>query len=483
MELEAAIAPLLWRGIAAGAVLAILAALLLARGTSAGVRVRETVALRDRLLIAAITLLGAALRLPPMTRPLGTDEAATFLYYVSRPLIVGLTIYGSPNNHLFHTALAHATVRLFGDAEWALRLPAFVAGVALIPLTWLTSRRIGASGGLIAAALVAATPALIDYSTDARGYTMLSAFTLIAASAMHELVRRGTRRDAAIFALASALGFYTIPVMLYPFVFLAVWGLLRAERRRPVLVALGAAVLLTATLYAPVILVSGIEALTANPYVRPLAMSELLGRAPGYGLAVWSRMMVGIPLVLQLVIGVAAIAGRRLTLPAGAGVLAIAIVLLAQRVLPFPRVWLPFLPLLLIAAAAAWRWPRLEFATAIALLLVLGALAVMTPRVRDTGELPGVDRIARTLRTRLRAGDAVLATTPSDLPLAFYLRGAPADVLHPDVAHARRLFVVANRDAGQTLPRTLAAFGIDPRRCTVQRIEDRGSAAVYLLTR
>ena len=483
-ELEAAIAPLLWSGVAAGAVLAAFAAALLARGTVPAPRPTARIPPRrsERLVIALLTLLGVAVRLPELTHPLGTDEAATFLYYASRPLIIGLTIYGSPNNHLLHTALAHAALRLFGDAEWALRLPAFLAGVALIPLTWTVARRLGRRGGLIAAALAAGWPTLVDYSTDARGYTLLCAFTLIAAAAMRDVVDRGDRRAAILFVVAAALGFYAVPVMLYPFVLIAVWAMLTARRRGPVVAALGAALLLAAAVYAPVIAVSGLAALASNPYA-PLPFPRFIAALPSSIVASWSRLTIAVPVLVQALLVAGVIAARRFSLGLAAGLAAVALLLVAPRLLPVPRIWLSFLPLLFIAAAHAWHWPRFEALVAVAALLALGAASLATPRMRETGELPNVVPIARTLRLRVRAGDAVVAMTPSDLPLAFYLRGAPVDVLHPDVAHARRIFVVTNRAAGRTLPRTLASFGIDPRAFAIRRVDDRGAAAVYVMDR
>jgi len=481
-ELEAAVAPLLWGGVAAGVALAAFAAAVLVRGTQRIAVPRERAATRDRVVVALLTLLGAAARLPAMTRPLGTDEAATFLYYASKPLAIVLTIYGA-NNHVLHTILMHGAWRLFGDAEWALRLPAFLAGTALIPLAWWTARRLSCNGALIAAGLVAGAPALVDFSNDARGYTLLCACTLVAAAALPDVVRHGARGAAIVFAVAAALGFYAVPVMLYPFVFLGVAAVVRSQRRLPLVAALGAALLLTAALYAPVIAVSGIKAIVANPYVRPIPLPQFFAALPRVIASGWSRSMAGMPLAVKLLIVAGVVAGRKLTLATGAGALAVAAIVVAQRVLPFPRVWLPFLPLLLIAAACGWRWPRFEALVAVAAALALGLAAAATVRPRETGELPNVLTIARALRMRVRPGDQIVAGVASDVPLAFYLRGVPADVLHPDLAHARRIFVVTNRTTDMTLPRTLELVHIDARAFTIRRIDDYGASALYVLTR
>ena len=119
-----------------------------------------------------LSIAAVIVRLPMLSRPMGTDESASFIYYASHPLWVPLTIYGSPNNHILHSVLMHISWKIFGGAEWALRLPAFLAGIAIIPLTYIVARALSDRGALLAASLAAAAPVLVDYSTDARGYTL-----------------------------------------------------------------------------------------------------------------------------------------------------------------------------------------------------------------------------------------------------------------------------------------------------------------------
>ena len=402
--------------------------------------------------VAALVIVAAALRIPLLTRPMGNDEAASFLYYASHPLSVIVTIYGSPNNHILHTILMHASYLMFGSAEWALRLPALIAGIALVPLTYIASR------SLIASALVASAPVLIDYSTDARGYTMLCCFVLICVIA----IQRNAWRT---FAIAAALGFYTVPVMLYPFVVLVVWG------RRKAIVPAIEAVVIAAALYAPALIISGFGAIASNPYVKPVP-NFFAGLLP-YLETVREHLLVGIPIAVQLLL-LAAVVSRRFWIAAAIVMAAIAI----QRVLPFPRVWLPFLILVFIGAAAQWRWPKSEPIVAAALVIALAITGYSTPRLRETGELRAVREIARDLNRVAQPGDPVLALQPSEMPLAFYCR--KVEVLNPDL-NRPRLFVVENRDYGQTGPKTLAFFKIDPQRFAVRKLRDFGSSALYEL--
>jgi hypothetical protein len=281
-----------------------------------------------------------------------------------------------------------------------------------------------------------------------------------------------------LFAIACALGFYTVPVMLYPFVMLVAWGLTSLQRRRVAIAAIGA-ILLTAILYAPVIVVSGLRALLSNPYVQPMPFGEFVRALPAYAIAVWKSMTAGVPLIIQAMILLAVIRKRvaQALLP---GLLAVVLLLVLQRVLPFPRVWLPLLPLVFCVAADFRLSGRLKPALTLAFAICLAILAVGKPRPRDTGELPAVYAIVRELEHRARPGDAILALPPSEMPLAFYAPNLRAEILNPDWHHARRIFVVENRQYGQTLARTLAFFQI---RGNARRIRDFGSSALYMITR
>src|SRR6476659_711317 len=83
---------------------------------------------------------GTVLRVSLLTRGIHHDEAWTFLHYARVPIRVGLSTYSAPNNHLFNTLLVHLSTLIFGNAPWALRLPALIVGALLIPATYLLAR-------------------------------------------------------------------------------------------------------------------------------------------------------------------------------------------------------------------------------------------------------------------------------------------------------------------------------------------------------
>jgi hypothetical protein len=83
----------------------------------------------ERILLGGLVLLAAAARIVFIMRPFAHDEAYTVSVLVASPLHESLSDYYLPNNHLFHTFLAHISYLFFGYQQWAMRLPAFLAGV------------------------------------------------------------------------------------------------------------------------------------------------------------------------------------------------------------------------------------------------------------------------------------------------------------------------------------------------------------------
>ena len=231
--------------------------------------------------LALITLLAAATRGFYLAQPMLHDEAYTFIAFASRPLLPAISDYALPNNHIFHTLLVYLAYHLLGNQPWIIRLPAFVAGVAIVPLAYAAGAIFyNRKAGLLSAGIVAAAPLLINYSANARGYTLVCALTLCAAALAAYVKDHRNRIAWALLALTCALGFYTIPIMLYPAGMLVVWlalsGLFKdiaQDYRRAFWgYLLGACLLLvglTALLYTPVFIKSGIGAVVNNSYVRP----------------------------------------------------------------------------------------------------------------------------------------------------------------------------------------------------------------------
>ncbi len=139
---------------------------------------------RLALLIAVpIMLVGAAFRAKMFLggRSLWLDEAMLALNLQGRSF-VGLLKpldydQAAPVGFLW---LCKAAMRCFGDGERAMRLVAFIAGMASLPLFWAVVRRwLGVAGCLVAITLFSISPNLIYYSSEVKQYGVDVAVTML----------------------------------------------------------------------------------------------------------------------------------------------------------------------------------------------------------------------------------------------------------------------------------------------------------------
>ncbi|HJT38349.1 MAG TPA: glycosyltransferase family 39 protein [Actinomycetota bacterium] len=396
------------------------------------------------------------------------DEAATYLYYVRKPPLYGLVSYTLPNNHVFHTLLVSGSTLLLGDHPWVIRLPAFVAGIALIPLTFIVARRAHGDGvGLIAAAFVATSSVLIEYSTNARGYTIVAAIFL-GLLALQPALIRDEARAWRWFAILSAIGFFTIPTMLFPFgIVVASLALQRVPWKR-LARGVGLTVAITAAAYLPALLWTGPHAFFGNRFVmsRPWkAWVSLVGPAsitPAW--AGWNRDLGVAGMLLLAVFFVVGVARDRTRL-APIAVVWCALLVVAARWIVLPRVWTFLIPVYWITVAvgiafvARGRWAS---AIALAACLAIGGSVLASSSVLKAcdGCFPAADRVVATLKG---TQGNVLAFNPATVPLQYYavLRGERLSI-DPRRSTAGQVFIVVDTTAGQTLTTVARADAVPP---------------------
>ncbi len=406
-------------------------------------------------MIPILIIIGAVLRIRFLFEPIGFDEADTFISFASKPIYLGLSLYSTPNNHIFHTLLMHIAWRLFGDQEWAIRLPVLLAGILLIPVTYCAGRVLyGKHSALIATALVTAASPLVSYSVNARGYILICVFFLLLLIAGQYLLDHDSSPGWPLWALIAAVGFFTIPTMLYAAgtvaVYLALSSLrMEAEMRRRFQAHLGLAVAIagfvTTLLYLPLLVVSGPNSLFGNTFVQPRTLARLSSELPVSVGETWQMLIADVPrplvwiLAAGFVIGLIChgrVATTRVSVPFAA-VLCVAPLLLAQRVVPYPRVWLFLIPLCaIVSGAGLWFLVRLlanrfgtRYLSGISAAMTLGCSLLMGSAVlrgssvsSSRGSLPGVEGAAAWIKGQLLPGDIVLGKFPVTAPLTYYFR-------------------------------------------------------------
>jgi hypothetical protein len=446
----------------------------------------------ENIALATVFLTGFILRFGYLFGPVEYDEAYTFTHYASKQLYITITDYSFPNNHLFHTFLVFCTTRLFGDALWAIRLPAFTAGILLLPIVYFFIRSCyGRYVALIGTSITAVSTQLIFYSVHARGYSILTLFSVLILGAVPRLRGRWAAGVWGMCTIFAALGFFTIPTMLYPYALFILLALLATPtkasgmRNRHILhlcVHCLATGIITFILYIPAIIVSGIDKLIHNKFVAPIDPRNLPGMLSGSLLETWHEwtafMPMGAPVVLLVCSVLALIAHRRIA-PGKIPHIAVAVILFipmlaVQRVVPYSRVWIFLIPLFLAIASAgviymvrfiAAKQENVLRSAAVSISVIFLATAVpwliAKKALYYTNDNADILPICTTLRNTLQKGDAVVTTQYFSAPTIFYLdKFEIAPQFRSADSATLQLYIISRNDTTETCESILTKLGI-----------------------
>lgn len=454
--------------------------------------------------LLGITIVGTIIRLAFINRAIGYDEAYTYIAFATKTFKYIVTDYHVPNNHIFHTILVYLSTRLFGDALWVIRLPAFLAGVLLIPATYVVAhlfyRRYTA---LFSAMLVAVSSILIDYSTNARGYTLVCLISLLILALAAYLRQHKNMAGWVLWVTFSVLGFYTIPIMLYPFGIVAGWLLVSGLVKdvdplygnkfiRYLILAGVTTALVTLLLYASVFIVSGVKSVFANNFIEPLQGSAFLETVIARLRGIWRAWTIGMPVWASLLVGLGFLASLFFDhKPAGQRarlqfitILWLGTILIIQHVAPWPRVWLFLLPYFIIWTCAglvglcrmALSGKLVHFyrqaSLAMVILSLLGTALLgwgvyrlnAVDKNNESGAFREAQQMATYLKGALQPGDIILTMIPTNYPLRYYFmrQGIPTKYFYQsaDRPTFTRAFVITSLMYGQTVENIIQDKGL-----------------------
>jgi mannosyltransferase len=197
------------------------------------------------LIVAALTAIGAGIRLVVLHDSLFADELSTYWIVADRSLggVVSVVHTDAEITPPLYFVLAWLATRIDVSAEM-LRLPSLVAGVAAIPLVYLLGQRtVGRGAGMVAAAITALSPFMIYYSTEARGYELMIFLVLCPTLALLAAIETGRVRWWGLYAVASCGAAYSHYTAIFALAAQLIWVLwVHPEMRKPALLANVAAV-------------------------------------------------------------------------------------------------------------------------------------------------------------------------------------------------------------------------------------------------
>jgi len=163
------------------------------------------------LLVSGFILIGTFLRVYHLDyNSFWLDEAATHIFTQQS---LGeywqlLSNLGEVHPPLFY--IVEKIILPFGTSEFLYRLFPAIFGVATIPLFYLIGKKMaGIPVGILMAALISFSPFHIQYSQDARMYTMLLFITALALIFYLEAARSNDIKYWVLFGMVSALAIWT----------------------------------------------------------------------------------------------------------------------------------------------------------------------------------------------------------------------------------------------------------------------------------
>lgn len=264
--------------------------------------------------LTVILVLAAYLRFDALgARSLWLDEFST--WHVSR-MPLGDSLIWRPE--LTIPPLYQLLLRVLSadprPQEWVLRLPAAVAGLGAVAASWWLGRTVaGASAGCALAALMACNPLQIQYSREARPYSLLVLGCVLSTAAWYrllsgrgDLLTRESRGPApgahtgrfVAYVAAAVLACYSHYVAVFTIAAHAAWWLTRSlrARERGSLAAPLAALALVAALSAPLALrtwMAGRAAVRQLGWIEPASLSAVwrMLEQIGFG-GVWAVLLL-----------------------------------------------------------------------------------------------------------------------------------------------------------------------------------------------
>lgn len=154
---------------------------------------RPTAAPRDpstvRLIVAGILVAALLVRLIHLDAELWYDEIETLVRYVSLPVNHILGTYDSQNQHPLYSLLARVAWVATGGDDWSIRLPAVLFGVASLWAAYRFAKGVvSRTEAVLVMLILAVSYHHVWFSQNARGYTAMLFFTILATHTLLRLV-------------------------------------------------------------------------------------------------------------------------------------------------------------------------------------------------------------------------------------------------------------------------------------------------------
>ena len=347
----------------------------------------------------AAVVVGAALRLPGLWTDLQLDEVWSIENASAAASWFEILRLKIDNNHHLTSLYMHG---LGPNAAAALyRVPAYVLGVATVPLAWLVASRDSRTTAVVSTVLFATSAALVFYSSEARGYSAVVCLMLAAWYCLQRYADSPKTSYLIGFAVTSVLGMMSHQTFAFFFLGAFIWcdaHLQRTGRLRD-------ATRLTMRMFAlpavgiglfAIVSLAGQEIGGGPPFDIPVVVAQTLAvvsGGPQHGAGLWVVAAVSGSLVALALWAAYRSKDDRVFFYATAGVIAPALIVLLRRPPTLaPRYFLVPAAVLLLAVSSLLArdidrggWRRVVAGALITVHVIAGVWFTLSPNASRGG--------------------------------------------------------------------------------------------------
>jgi hypothetical protein len=320
-----------------------------------------------------------------ITLPVTYDEAFTYVYFTRNSPLVSMSFYPSTNNHILFSLITNFTQYIpFVSPLLSIRLPSLIISLIAWGVLYHVYRQSASEKpALIFTAVVSMLFMSVYYSFMARGYALVMLFFILACYSMWRITKDNRATNHWIlFTISSVLGCYAMPSYAYAWlsccVLLAVYA---HSGRKQLLMSISGTVIITALLYLPIFIVSGIESVINNKHLQGVPFHVFRSKVDSFWYQAIGEMtglhtmlvltLLGIGLLYMIMSRHWKAINMFLIL-----VLTPVLILTYQSIIPFARTFAYLLPIILLVIAALYtQWLQTassRIVLGIAIVLQLG---------------------------------------------------------------------------------------------------------------
>ena len=313
------------------------------------------------------------------------DEVYTYFWFVNKPFYNCMLFYPFPNNHVFYSLCANISNNIpLLSKLFLIRLPAILAFyLSTFFIFSFIKKHYSEKVSLCLVALFSTINIQLIFATQARGYTFVTFFFIICLFTAYNIVYKNNNKyDWVIFTFSSILGLYTIPAFLYPYAtinfLILVFKIKDIKKQIFYNIVTCITVLI---LYAPIMIVSGVQALFSNRFIVSINRIQVLEELPSFYQALIKDLFGVNPIfvtIIAIIIFVTFIfslfsKNRKLRITFLVFLVAPFFLLIMHSVIPYTRVFIYYSFILAFLVCITWQ----KYLDKIAIKILISSLILI----------------------------------------------------------------------------------------------------------